>query len=153
MSVEPAPAEEFDTVLRKVAGLLSGLPSQPSALRVRTGDVSLELEWAEQSPRGGPLALADGPTTSVETSSDQVDYVFAPTVGVFYRAPGPGADPFVEVGDVVGPTQQVGIIEAMKLMIPVEAGKPGRITAVLKDNMTPAEYGEPLFALVPVDAD
>ena len=42
-------------------------------------------------------------------------------VGTFYRAPEPGAPPFVEEGDVVGPGQTLCILEAMKLMNHVKA--------------------------------
>lgn len=48
--------------------------------------------------------------------------------------------------------QQVGIIEAMKLMIPVEADKAGRVVEVLKNNGEPVEYGERLFAFAAVGA-
>jgi acetyl-CoA carboxylase biotin carboxyl carrier protein len=66
---------------------------------------------------------------------------------VFYRAPQPGAPAFVSEGDLVAPGQQVAIIEAMKLMIPVEADRVGRISAVLVSDGQPVEYGQPLFAL------
>ncbi|MGR7000449.1 acetyl-CoA carboxylase biotin carboxyl carrier protein [Yinghuangia aomiensis] len=77
----------------------------------------------------------------------------APTVGVFYHAPEPGAAPFVRVGDVVAPGRQVGIVEVMKLMIPVEAERAGRITGVLVGNGDQVEYGDPLFSLEPVASD
>ena len=54
--------------------------------------------------------------------------VLASTVGVFYCAPQPGAPPFVEEGDLVARGDQVGILEVMKLMIPVEADCAGRVT-------------------------
>jgi len=78
--------------------------------------------------------------------------VIAPTVGVFYRAPSPGAAPFVEEGDTVAAGTQVGIVEAMKLMVPVEADRAGRVSKVLKSDGDPVEYGEPLIRLAPVGA-
>jgi acetyl-CoA carboxylase biotin carboxyl carrier protein len=80
---------------------------------------------------------------------DGTDYLRSPAVGVFYQAREPGAEPFAPVGTEVRPKQQIGIIEAMKLMIPVEADRGGRITAVLKGNGEPVEYDEPLFAIAP----
>jgi len=68
-------------------------------------------------------------------------------VGVFYRAPQPGAAPFVTEGDYITLGQQVAIIEAMKLMIPVEADRTGRITSVLVPDGESVEYGQPLFAV------
>ena len=58
----------------------------------------------------------------------------------------------MSVGTVARPGQQVGIVEAMKLMVPVEADWAGRVSAVLKGDGEPVEYGEPLFAFGDTDA-
>lgn len=65
--------------------------------------------------------------------------VHAPLMGTFYRAPAPGADPFVEVGSIVEPDTVIGIIETMKLMNSVYAGTSGTIAQIVVDN---AEYAE-----------
>ncbi|MCT2586371.1 hypothetical protein JT362_24935 [Actinophytocola sp. S1-96] len=75
----------------------------------------------------------------------------AATVGTFYRAPAPGAPPFVSEGDEVSPGQQVAIIEAMKLMLPVEAERGGRVAEVLVADGEGVEYGQPLFRLASAD--
>lgn len=75
--------------------------------------------------------------------------VIAPMVGTFYHAREPGSPPFVEVGDLVEQGQDIGIVEAMKLMNPIQAERPGRVAAVLVENGQPVEYGEPLIALQP----
>jgi len=79
--------------------------------------------------------------------------ITAPAVGVFYAAPEPGAAPFVRAGDVVIVGQQVAIVETMKLMIPVEADRVGRVAEVLKQNGEAVEYAEPLFTLAPEGVD
>ena len=71
----------------------------------------------------------------------------SPMVGTFYRAPSPGAKPFVEVGDTVKTGQTVCIIEAMKLLNEIEADKDGVVKAILAENGQPVEYGEPLLAI------
>ncbi len=71
----------------------------------------------------------------------------SPMVGTFYRAPSPGAKPFVEVGDTVKAGQTVCIIEAMKLLNEIEADKDGVVKAILAENGQPVEYGEPLLAI------
>ena len=71
----------------------------------------------------------------------------SPMVGTFYRAPSPGAKPFVEIGDTVKAGQTVCIIEAMKLLNEIEADKDGVVKAVLAENGQPVEYGEPLLAI------
>ncbi|WP_308301995.1 biotin/lipoyl-containing protein [Frankia sp. AgKG'84/4] len=79
--------------------------------------------------------------------------VGSPSVGVFYRAAEPGKAPFVTEGDVVRAGQQVGIVEAMKLMIPIEADRAGRIVRILAEDTAPIEHDQPLFVLAPVDGD
>jgi acetyl-CoA carboxylase biotin carboxyl carrier protein len=56
--------------------------------------------------------------------------VRAPLVGTFYRAPQPGAEPFVQVGSRVEETTVVGIVETMKLMNPVLAGVAGTVVEI-----------------------
>jgi acetyl-CoA carboxylase biotin carboxyl carrier protein len=65
--------------------------------------------------------------------------VRAPLPGTFYRAPMPGAPPFVEPGSPVEPDTVVGIVETMKLMNSVSAGVRGTVTEILLEN---AEFAE-----------
>ncbi len=74
----------------------------------------------------------------------------SPMVGVFYRSPKPGADPFVEVGDTVGVGQTLGLLEAMKLFNEVKADVDGVIRSVGVENAAPVEYGQLLFELEPI---
>ncbi len=71
----------------------------------------------------------------------------SPMVGTFYRAPSPGADPFVKVGDTVKKGQVVCIIEAMKLLNEVEADMDGTIKEVCVENGQPVEFGQSLFII------
>ena len=73
--------------------------------------------------------------------------VKSPMVGTFYRAPTPGADPFVEVGDTVSEGDTLCIVEAMKILNQIEADKSGVVRAVLLENGQPVEYDQPLFAI------
>lgn len=147
-------------VRRVTAEVLLDAPRPPRALRIRAADVCLELEWPEPAAAGHPLTVAQAPAASPaaspaapaaplpEPEAPGSDVVLrAPTVGIFYRAPEPGAPPFVTEGDQVMPGQQVAIVEAMKLMIPVEADQAGRVVTVLVADGHPVEYGQPLFAL------
>jgi acetyl-CoA carboxylase biotin carboxyl carrier protein len=162
----PETTEQTLRVIRSIATeMLLELPRPPRGFRLRAGEVCLELEWPEP---GQPIqvvaplstnghkadtALHDfvvseavAPEGRAEPEAVSVT-VCAPMVGVFYRSPQPGAAPFVTEGDYITPGQQVAIIEAMKLMIPVEADRAGRITAVLVPDGESVEYGQPLFAL------
>ncbi|KND60152.1 Biotin carboxyl carrier protein of acetyl-CoA carboxylase [Candidatus Burkholderia verschuerenii] len=73
--------------------------------------------------------------------------VTSPMVGSFYRAPSPGADPFVQVGDTVKEGQTLCIIEAMKLLNEIEADKSGVVKEILVENGQAVEYGQPLFVI------
>ncbi len=71
----------------------------------------------------------------------------SPMVGTAYRAPEPGAAPFVEVGTQVTEGQTLMIVEAMKTMNHIPAPKAGTITAILVEDGQPVEYGEPLVII------
>ena len=71
----------------------------------------------------------------------------SPMVGTFYRAPSPGAKPFVEVGDTVKKGQTVCIIEAMKLLNEVEAETDGIVKEICVENGQPVEYGQNLLII------
>ncbi|MCC7499050.1 MAG: acetyl-CoA carboxylase biotin carboxyl carrier protein [Bryobacterales bacterium] len=75
--------------------------------------------------------------------------ITSPIVGTFYESSGPGAPPFVQVGDVIEPGKVVCIIESMKLMNEIEAEFGGTIVSKLIENGKPVEYGEALFAVRP----
>ncbi len=75
----------------------------------------------------------------------------APLPGTFYRAPQPGAPPFVEVGSRVEPDTVVAIIETMKLMNPVHAGLSGVIEEILVENSAMVARGAALIRIA-VDA-
>jgi oxaloacetate decarboxylase alpha subunit len=83
--------------------------------------------------------------------SDGVFRVEAPMVGTFYRAPQPGAPPFVEEGDAVAPGQTLCILEAMKLMNEVKAEREGIVRAIHVGNAEPVEFGQLLFELEPIN--
>lgn len=68
-------------------------------------------------------------------------------LGIFWRAPKPGAPPFVEVGDRVDPNTTLCIIEVMKLMTPIKAGVHGRVSTILVENGEYIDRGQLLFAV------
>ena len=68
-------------------------------------------------------------------------------VGTYYKAPEPGADPYVKVGSRVTSGQTVCIIEAMKIMNEIEADRSGTISGILCENGQAVEFGQPLFTI------
>jgi acetyl-CoA carboxylase biotin carboxyl carrier protein len=73
--------------------------------------------------------------------------VTSPMVGTAYRAPEPGAKPFVDVGTKVSAGQTILIIEAMKTMNAIPAPRAGTVTQIVVDDGQPVEFGEPLVII------
>ncbi len=130
-------------------------------LLLETSSVN-ELEYSENGAR---IRLAKSPRQAVarvepaqveaetpeqafsvaETHGDHA--IVAGLVGTFYRAPAPGAEPFVATGDRIEEGQILGIIEAMKMMNPVEADRGGIVAGILVDDAAPVAAGTVLFRL------
>ncbi len=91
-------------------------------------------------PRGAPVTPE---ATQQKAPSHYV--VKSPMVGTAYLSPKPGDPPFVSVDSVVQEGQTVLIIEAMKTLNAIKAGKSGRVQAILVNNGDPVEFGQALF--------
>jgi biotin carboxyl carrier protein len=112
-------------------------------LRVARDGQGMTQEWSFADEAVPGVAAAAAPLAEAETGA----CVRAPLPGTFYRAPAPGAPPFVEPGAAVTPETVVGIIETMKLMNPVHAGVHGVIEVILVENATMIAKGEALMRL------
>jgi acetyl-CoA carboxylase biotin carboxyl carrier protein len=159
MSAPVADVSHVLAALREQALALATGARPPARVRVEAGGAAVELVWMEstvpapappaRSGTSGLLAPAPAPAPVNGAATPPPGHaVTAPTVGTFYTAPEPGAAPFVAVGETVAAGQQIGIVEAMKLMIPVEADRGGRVAALLVENGEPVEFGQPLLRLV-----
>lgn len=99
-------------VPRGVAGRVVDVPDG-RLVAVGWGDPLLRL-----APLDAGADAARGPDAASGESLDELPAgchaVTAPTAGVFYRRPSPGAAPFVEVGGRVRRGQPVGLVEVMK---------------------------------------
>jgi len=93
---------------------------------------------SDGSDRRAPAPAAQPPVAGVHE-------VRAPLLGTFYRAPKPGAPPYVEVGARVDADTIIGIIEVMKLMTPLRAGVAGTVCEILVRDGALVEYGETLL--------
>ncbi|HGH6280302.1 TPA: acetyl-CoA carboxylase biotin carboxyl carrier protein [Neisseria meningitidis] len=113
-----------------------------------SGIAEIEVTEGEEKVRiTRTIAAAPVYATPVPAARDLSDAQKSPMVGTFYRAPGPNAAPFVEVGQQVKAGDTLCIIEAMKLMNEIEAEKSGTVKEILVENGTPVEFGEPLFII------
>ena len=92
-------------------------------------------------------ATAAAPAAAAPAAAENRQTINSPMVGTFYRAPSPGAKPFVDVGQHVKAGDTVCIIEAMKLLNEIEAETDGVIQEILVENGAPVEFGQPLFVI------
>lgn len=92
-----------------------------------------------------PTALPTSSQLQEPNSAKQSGHVEnSPMVGVFYSAPSPNEPPFVKVGQTVQAGDTLGIIEAMKIMNPLEATQSGVIAEILVENGDVVQFGQPV---------
>jgi oxaloacetate decarboxylase alpha subunit len=171
--------EEAETLLQTIrqrhsreASLLGGDVDAQRGERIRelvkivqesgVGEIEIEDEGMRVSVRRAdepgphPVPAAPGEVVAERDAADEVTVtsgmfrVESPMVGIFYRAPQPGALPFVEVGDVVSAGQTLCLLEAMKLFNELKADWDGRVRSIHADNGQAVEFGTLLFELEPV---
>ena len=170
-------AETLLTTIRqrhsREATLLGGDVDAQRAERIRelvkivqesgVGEIEIEDEGMRVSVRradeAGSIAAsvaAGAPATELQEPDSPahppVVRVESPMVGIFYRAPQPGAPPFVAVGDIVGAGQTLCMLEAMKLFNELKADVDGRVRAIHVEDRDPVEFGTLLFEIEPVGA-
>ena len=94
-----------------------------------------------------PEAAAAGPAAegAPDDPSKHPGVVTSPMVGTAYRAPEPGAKPFVDIGTTVAIGDTLLIVEAMKTLNQIPAPRAGTVTQILFEDGQPVEYGEPLM--------
>ena len=114
-------------------------------LSLRRADTTV-AKWTAFTPSAAEAnAPAVAQATAAASASDETHAVQAPMLGTFYRAPKPGAPPFVELGTVVEPDSIIGIIEVMKLMNVVRAGVRGTVVDISGQDGALVEFGEILL--------
>jgi acetyl-CoA carboxylase biotin carboxyl carrier protein len=135
--IEITEGEEKVRICRQTAG-------SPQVL-MTAAPMSMQMPMAAPAAAVAPAA---GPAAEAQKAAEPPGHTLkSPMVGTFYRAPSPGAPPFVEVGQSVTKGQTLCIIEAMKLLNEIESDATGTVKAVLVENGQPVEYGQPLFVI------
>ena len=134
--------EELEVVDGEQRVRLRKKPEKPrEVVQVAAGLPAVSAVPTAPAAAGGPA-----PAAADAAAVDPSAAVLSPMVGTFYRAPGPGAEPFVEEGDQVEEGQVLCIVEAMKVLNEVKAEKSGVIGSSLVEDGTPVEFGQPLFS-------
>lgn len=145
--------------IRKVKKLIELLEESGIAeIEIREGEESVRISRGAAAMAAAPVApvvpvaapapVAAAPAEAVKPAAEpEGNTVKSPMVGTFYTSPSPEAAPFVKIGQNVNVGDPVCIIEAMKIMNPIEAEVSGTVTAILVENGHPVEYDQPLFII------
>jgi len=100
-------------------------------------------------PLAAPAAEPEHRDTGARAAATHLKEIRSPMVGTFYKAPEPGAEAYVRVGNRVTPGQTVCIIEAMKIMNEIEAEIAGVVREISVEDGQPVEFGQVLFRVDP----
>lgn len=115
------------------------MPQAAPAEPAQSGELSGDMATVQQAAAAEAQGSLECPLGAVQVTS--------PTVGTFYRAPEPGAKPYVEIGSRVSPDTTVCLIEVMKLMNSIAAGAAGVVVRILVDDATLVECGQMLILI------
>jgi acetyl-CoA carboxylase biotin carboxyl carrier protein len=130
--------------IRKVKKLIELLEeSDVAEIEIHEGEESVRISRASSI---APTVIA-APNVPQRAHEPEGHIIRSPMVGTFYRAPSPGAKPFVVEGQSVSDGETLCIIEAMKILNQIESDKTGKVVEILVENGQPVEYNEPLFVI------
>jgi acetyl-CoA carboxylase biotin carboxyl carrier protein len=144
----PLPLREVELLVELVRE--SGM----GEIRVRQGETEISVRARPEgsdTPRvaSGTQGVPELVEPERSPEMDGLHAVRSPVVGTFYRAPAPGEDAYVEIGDTVSAGQILCVVEAMKLMNEIVADVSGEVVEILAENAAGVEYDQPLFYLRP----
>ena len=118
-------------------------------IRLRKGGEVIETTVAPRPAAAPATPAAGGAAPAAPPSDEGLLIVKSPMIGTFYVSSSPDTPPFVKVGDHVGPTSTICLIEAMKVFNEIPAEVAGKVVSVLVANGEPVEFGQPLFKVDP----
>lgn len=140
-------------LIRDLAGILNEtdlteIEVEQGELRIRVsrqGTPMMAMPQGYAAPASVQNAVS--PMVAPPAAANNANAVPSPMVGTVYFSPAPGAKAFIEIGTKVKEGQTIVIIEAMKTMNQIPAPKSGTVTAILVDDASPVEFGQPLIVI------
>lgn len=132
-------------LIERLIGLLEA--SRVTELDFTAGTTRVRIERHGAAAHASAAMAAGAPPPAPARAPGADHRIAAGMAGTFFRAAGPGHAPFVSEGDLVQDGQTIAILEAMKMLNPVEADVAGRITRILVENGTSVAAGTPLFVV------
>jgi acetyl-CoA carboxylase biotin carboxyl carrier protein len=127
----------------------AALPPVQAAVAPQAATPAAAQPAAQAAAKPVPQKEAPGKKKAAGEGKLEGVPVLSPLAGTFYRAPEPGAKPFVEPGARVEKGQQVGIVEVMKLMNSIKAPENGVIREILVKNEETVGMGQVLMTIGP----
>ena len=112
----------------------------------RVVTTALPMAHPAAVPMAAPSAALAAPAGEGARPANVTEFK-SPLVGTFYRSAKPDSDPFVNVGDEVGPEKVLCVIEAMKVMNEIKAEMTGIVREIIVKNAQAVEFGEPMFLI------
>jgi acetyl-CoA carboxylase biotin carboxyl carrier protein len=150
--------------VRRLAQLLRETP-EIGSIEVKgwfgTGVVITRTSAAPVAPVAAPMQMSLPPASGsaeqqradtgarAAAPAANLKEIRSPMVGTFYKAPEPGAEPYIKVGNRVTAGQTVCVIEAMKIMNEIEAEITGVVREINVEDSQPVEFGQVLFRVDP----
>ena len=155
--------------LEKLIDLLNRSGVGTIEIRKRPWGTSVKVSKSGEGGAGGPVTYqashgnpaseqalesrkfegSDLSATESAAATTKLVAIESPMVGTYYARPEPGADPYVTVGSRISLGTTLCIIEAMKIMNPLDAEVSGVIQEVLVEDAQPVEFGQVLFRVDP----
>lgn len=126
---------------------LSKNPADPGLVETRAARPADRVAPGAAPSSSRPAATAPAPIEAHAATGMKT--VRATTLGTFYRAPKPGAPPYVSVGDKVDVDTEICLLEVMKLFTAVRAGVAGIVREILVKDSEVVEFDQPLFLIEP----
>jgi acetyl-CoA carboxylase biotin carboxyl carrier protein len=149
-------SSDDSALIRELASLLdetslTEIEIERAGFRLRVArniSVAAAMPATFHAATAAPAASASAAASAAANDlSKHPGVVPSPMVGTAYRAPEPGAKPFVDVGTKVTVGQTLMIIEAMKTMNQIPSPRAGTVTQILVEDGQPVEFGEPLVII------
>ena len=136
--------KDLTLTVRRGGVVIASAPAAAALPPAPAAHVHAPAASASPAPAAAPSATA---AAAPAATDDKTHAVTSPFVGTFYRRPNPDSPAYVSLNERVEKGQVLCIVEAMKLMNEIEADVAGTVVAILVEDGSPVEYGQPLFKI------
>ncbi len=141
--------------IRKVKKLMELLEQSGMAeIEIHEGEESVRISRYGAAPMvAAPVVVATQTTEVTEVTTESAapsvngHPITSPMVGTYYGAASPTSEAFIKIGQHVNQGDTICIVEAMKIMNPIEADQSGTVTEILCNDGDAIEFGQTLVVI------